>query len=183
MRAHAVSQFNVEPSRPATTISQTTLHSPSLARSTRNTRALDSRVPPLAVTHASLCSPPPHRPGHRTQLSLHIDVPSRLLPHSLPPPAEHMCRHASALVAPYFQILRLLPAVHARSCLSHVDSCRRHRILHVYLPALPYDILRHMSGYVRLLLLTYSAVAPFSPPTRTHACFLDRNYLSLNLDP
>lgn len=72
------------------------------------------------------------------------------------------------------------PAMRVRACHTLIAVTR---ILHVYLPALPYDILRHMSGYVRLLLLTYSAVAPFSPPTRTHACFLDHNYLSLNLDP
>lgn len=171
MRAHAVSQLNVEPSRPATTISQTTLHSPSLARSTRNTRALDSRVPPLAVTHALLCIPPPHRPGHRAQLSLHIDVPSRLLPHSLPPPAEHMCRHASALVAPYFQILRLLSAGHARSCLSHVDSCRR-RPYPSCLFARP--AIRHITTYVRLCqaLITYLFCCCTLLSSHTHARML-----------
>lgn len=96
------------------------------------------------------------KPAHRCHLAIAPALANY--------PTAALCRHASALAAPfYFQILRLPPAGHAHSCLSHVDSYAIDRILHVYLPALSYDILRHMSGYVRLLLLTYL----LSP--RTHA--------------
>lgn len=160
MRAHAVSQLNVEPSRPATTISQTTLHSPSLARSTRNTRALDSRVPPLALR--MLCFASRHLIDPVIERSL---VCISMSPRDCSRTRFHHQQSTWRLwrrIFKFFDSFR--PAMRVRACHTLIAAAVA-RILHVYLPALPYDILRHMSGYVRLLLLTYSAVAPFSPPT------------------
>lgn len=116
-------------------------------------------MPPLAVTRASLRSPPLTR-----QLSLHIDVTLRLLPLSLITQQQHCVGMPVPLRRLY--IFKFSdyprPAMRIRVCHTLIATAID-RILHVYLPALSYDILRHMSGYVRLLLLTYL----FSP--RTHA--------------
>lgn len=111
------------------------------------------------------------------QLSLHIDVTLRLLPLSLITQQQHCVGMPVPLRRLY--IFKFSdyprPAMCIRACHTLIATAID-RILHVYLPALSYDILRHMSGYVRLLLLTYL----LSP--RTHAFLVViTSFLSLDL--
>lgn len=111
------------------------------------------------------------------QLSLHIDVTLRLLPLSLITQQQHCVGMPVPLRRLY--IFKFSdyprPAMCIRACHTLIATAID-RILHVYLPALSYDILRHMSGYVRLLLLTYL----LSP--RTHAFLIViTSFLSLDL--